>query len=224
MFKDDTKFAQRLYVASGLYLQPDGKTPRPLDGIHGSGTSKAEADFDAACDRIAAKYGVFDARSESNIRTLVLPAQMAARMMLFDLNAAGKKAGLVYKVLSGTRDYAEQTALYNQGRTTKGNIVTNAKAGYSNHNFGIAWDIGIFKGGLYYTGGKLKPTATEPNPPTPTTQEAAYVAAAKLALAKQKLDWGGNWKNSTDLPHYGLLTGRSMTQVRTAFEAGKPYF
>lgn len=35
------------------------------------------------------------------------------------------------------RSDTEQTALYNQGRTTPGNIVTNAKAGQSAHNFTV---------------------------------------------------------------------------------------
>nr|WP_295770097.1 M15 family metallopeptidase [Rhodoferax sp.] len=41
------------------------------------------------------------------------------------------------------RSCAEQDALYAQGRTAPGNKVTNAKSGDSNHNFGIAFDIGV---------------------------------------------------------------------------------
>lgn len=50
---------------------------------------------------------------------------------------------------SGLRTYEEQNALYAQGRTAPGNKVTNAKGGFSNHNFGIAFDIGIFEGAKY---------------------------------------------------------------------------
>jgi len=39
------------------------------------------------------------------------------------------------------RSMAEQTALYAQGRTTPGKIVTNAKPGQSAHNFGLAIDV-----------------------------------------------------------------------------------
>lgn len=176
--------------------------------------------FEAAYKAGQKKFGTFDARTESNLLTLIIPAQLAARRALAD----GVLAGLQLKVLSGTRSYPEQAALYAQGRTTKGAVVTNAKAGQSNHNFGIAWDFGIFDGGLYYTGGTIKPTSTQPNPPKPSAQEKAYRMVAARVLAKQKLDWGGNWKSSTDLPHYGLLTGRSISQVRAAFEAGQPYF
>lgn len=39
------------------------------------------------------------------------------------------------------RTAEEQTALYAQGRTTPGHIVTNAKAGQSAHNYGLAIDV-----------------------------------------------------------------------------------
>lgn len=41
------------------------------------------------------------------------------------------------------RSFAEQDALYSQGRTTKGSIVTDAKGGQSIHNYGLAFDIVI---------------------------------------------------------------------------------
>lgn len=39
------------------------------------------------------------------------------------------------------RTFAEQDALYAQGRTKKGPIVTKAKGGQSYHNYGLAVDI-----------------------------------------------------------------------------------
>ncbi len=39
------------------------------------------------------------------------------------------------------RTFAEQDALYAQGRTKKGKKVTNAKGGQSYHNYGLAVDI-----------------------------------------------------------------------------------
>lgn len=41
---------------------------------------------------------------------------------------------------SGYRSFEEQDALYAQGRTTPGDIVTNAKGGESAHNYGCATD------------------------------------------------------------------------------------
>jgi peptidoglycan LD-endopeptidase CwlK len=39
------------------------------------------------------------------------------------------------------RTFAEQDGLYELGRTKPGNIVTEAKGGYSYHNYGLAKDI-----------------------------------------------------------------------------------
>jgi len=45
------------------------------------------------------------------------------------------------RVVQGLRTYAEQDALYAQGRTAPGRIVTNAQGGQSMHNFGLAVDL-----------------------------------------------------------------------------------
>jgi peptidoglycan LD-endopeptidase CwlK len=45
------------------------------------------------------------------------------------------------RVTQGLRTWSEQDALYQQGRTTPGPIVTNAPAGYSWHQFGCACDL-----------------------------------------------------------------------------------
>lgn len=55
--------------------------------------------------------------------------------------ASCKDAGLDVLVTCTRRTEAEQTALYAQGRTAPGHVVTNAKAGQSAHNYGLAIDI-----------------------------------------------------------------------------------
>jgi len=52
-------------------------------------------------------------------------------------NVTGRK----WIITAGRRTMAEQEALYNQGRSTPGNIVTKAPAGSSAHNFGLAVDL-----------------------------------------------------------------------------------
>lgn len=61
--------------------------------------------------------------------------------------------GRVFMTVQGLRTFAEQTGIFNQGRTTPGKIVTYSKAGQSYHNYGLAVDICPFavggtKGGL----------------------------------------------------------------------------
>lgn len=52
-----------------------------------------------------------------------------------------KKQGIDVLITSTYRDFESQDALYAQGRTKPGNRVTNAKAGYSMHNFRLAFDF-----------------------------------------------------------------------------------
>lgn len=48
--------------------------------------------------------------------------------------------GITILVVQGLRTVEQQDALYARGRTTPGSIVTNAKGGYSWHQFGCAID------------------------------------------------------------------------------------
>ena len=57
------------------------------------------------------------------------------------INATVGPLGAVYSVQQGLRTVAQQNALYAQGRTEPGAIVTNAPGGSSAHNFGLAVDL-----------------------------------------------------------------------------------
>ena len=86
-----------------------------------------------------------DARSEKAIATLLPQVQPMARALVQKAAASG----IQIKVISGTRSFEEQDALFAKGRTAPGPKVTNARGGFSNHNFGIAFDIGVFSGNRY---------------------------------------------------------------------------
>lgn len=49
--------------------------------------------------------------------------------------------GITFRVVQGLRTMASQAAIYAQGRTTPGEVVTNAQPGYSWHNYGTAVDL-----------------------------------------------------------------------------------
>ena len=68
---------------------------------------------------------------------LIYPPFLA---LYLDTLAACKARGVVYFATFGTRTYEEQNALYAQGRTAPGKIVTNARGGQGAHNFGLATD------------------------------------------------------------------------------------
>src|SRR5579859_3440231 len=74
-----------------------------------------------------------DLRSEKNIATLLPGVQPYARALVHK----AADAGIAIKIISGLRTYEQQDALYAQGRSKPGQIVTKAKGGQSNHNFGI---------------------------------------------------------------------------------------
>lgn len=57
-----------------------------------------------------------------------------------DANTALKGRSQV-RIVQGYRTFDEQAKLYAQGRTSKGPVVTNAKAGQSYHNYGVAIDF-----------------------------------------------------------------------------------
>lgn len=109
------------------------------------------------------------------------------------LAAACQARGVDYWCISGERTYAEQAALYNQGRTTPGIIVTQAKAGQSMHNFAIAADFCMDK---KTTRDGLQPDYTDP----------AYAILGEEA-GKLGLEWGGVWKFK-DIPHVQLPIGK----------------
>jgi peptidoglycan L-alanyl-D-glutamate endopeptidase CwlK len=52
-----------------------------------------------------------------------------------------KKAGIDILITSTYRDNESQAALYAQGRTKAGRIVTNARPGQSFHNYRLAFDF-----------------------------------------------------------------------------------
>jgi peptidoglycan L-alanyl-D-glutamate endopeptidase CwlK len=190
--QEDVLFRQRLLSCSGLY-------DRKLDGLWGKHTDDADRAFFAQCDAIALATRSFDPRTERNIRTLRLDAQPMCRQSLAAISIPGKEV----RIISGTRTYPEQAALYRQGRNgNPGPRVTNARAGQSWHNFGLAWDIGIFRGGDYLTGGP------------------EYDAAGPKGLVPG-VEWGGNWRTFVDKPHFQTPFGaHAIAEARGAFERG----
>lgn len=127
----------------------------------------------------------FDDRSEINLATLHPEAQKRARAFLGAAKAIASRVGCDVKVISGTRSYMEQDALYARGRTTPGKKITNAAAGFSNHNFGLAFDIGVFRGKEY------------------CDEHPLYRELGTLGKSLG-LEWGGDWKSIVDEPHYQL--------------------
>lgn len=64
------------------------------------------------------------------------------------INDVETLTGYPWRVVQGFRSFPQQAALYAQGRTTPGPIVTYSPAGSSYHNYGLAVDIAPIINGL----------------------------------------------------------------------------
>jgi len=140
----------------------------------------------------------FDDRTEANIATLLLLVQQKAREFM----RVCLGSGVPVKIISGNRTYADQAKLYAQGRTQSGNIVTNAKPGQSFHNFGVAFDVGVFD-----------PDYLEESP----LYDEAGAIGKSIGFT-----WGGDWKGrKCDKPHFQYTIGHSLQECRDLMDAGK---
>jgi peptidoglycan L-alanyl-D-glutamate endopeptidase CwlK len=154
---------------------------------------------------------VLDERSAKNIATLHIKVQQLFRDWIAECQIIAKALGYEYKAISGDRSWNEQARLYAQGRTSPGKIITNARPGYSNHNFGIAVDMGVFKDGKYVDESK------------PAEAELVHKKAADIAK-KYNIAWGGNWTSFKDYPHFEYKTDKTLAQLRSLVTEGKDIF
>lgn len=121
--------------------------------------------------------------TQTNISSLNKKVQAAATKFIKRVN---DELCIRLKVVSAYRSNAEQDALYAQGRTKPGKIVTNAKGGQSNHNTGTAIDVYVVNDdGTIDLNGTVPPEVVE--------------------IARQEgFEWGGNWANFKDYPHFEM--------------------
>lgn len=132
------------------------------------------------------------------------PFAAALKAMLDD----AFQQGISYWAVSGFRTYGEQMALWQQGRTSPGPVVTRAKGGESAHNFGIAVDL--CRDGIINRAGLQADYKPE-----------SYEMLAVLAPA-YGLVWGGSWAHP-DRPHVQLpnyVTSAQMEPLRYSYELG----
>lgn len=139
-----------------------------------------------------------DSRSLDDLHPVV--CIMAERLL-----ARSAAAGIPLTVTFTLRSMARQAALYAQGRTVPGPIVTDARAGYSFHNYGLALD--------------LIPTALLALPhwgDTPDHQPRTDALWAKVGTIGKALGfrWGGEFQHLRDRPHFEWSSGLTLEQLR----------
>lgn len=100
-------------------------------------------------------------------------------------------------ITSTYRDKESQDALYAQGRTAPGSIVTNAKGGDSFHNYHCAFDF------VPVVGGKADWSHT-----------STFATCGKLGMAVG-LEWAGNWKSFRELAHLQYTGGLTIDDLKS---------
>lgn len=116
------------------------------------------------------------------------------------------KHAVTVEVISGLRSWDAQAALYAQGRTKPGPIVTKARPGSSWHNYGLAIDLGLFKDGIYL------------DDKQPILADKLYAELGKIAAA-MGIEWAGTWKSFSEGPHFQVTFGLTLAQARERMEA-----
>ncbi len=103
-----------------------------------------------------------------------------------------KANGITIIITDGFRSIAEQDALFEQGRTTDGNIVTNVRGGDSYHNYGLAIDFAL----QLEDGSVIWDLEYDGN----DNGKADWMEVVEIAK-KLGFTWGGDWDNFRDYPH-----------------------
>lgn len=137
--------------------------------------------------------------SSRKFEDLLVPVQFRAMNHI----AACKQASIDLLITSTFRDFESQDALYAQGRTAPGKIVTNARGGQSFHNFRVAYDVVPLRNGKPVWG-------------TSGEDGALWQRVGELGEA-QGLEWAGRWKRFREFPHFQFTGGLTLAD----FQAGK---
>lgn len=116
--------------------------------------------------------------------------------------------GIQLQVNETLRSFARSNQLYAQGRTRPGKIVTNAAAGQSYHNYGLAVD-------LYPITDTGRVEVNFDRVPELMTK-MVHVATFAQTL---RIGWGGHWK-FRDLPHFQSSSAPKITELQRLYPTG----
>jgi peptidoglycan L-alanyl-D-glutamate endopeptidase CwlK len=109
-----------------------------------------------------------------------------------------KATGRYIRITQGLRSFEQQAAIYAQGRTAPGSIVTRCKPGMSWHNYGLAFDV-CFLGDDPYLEKDKKAAQT-------------WSIFGKHAEAAG-MTWGGHFVTFIDKPHAQRTYGISIQEA-----------
>ena len=113
------------------------------------------------------------------------------------------------RIAQGLRTFAEQDALYAQGRTKPGKKVTNAKGGQSIHNYGLAVDIVLILDG--------KTASWDEKSDFDRDQQSDWIEVV-TEFKRAGFSWGGDWRTFKDMPHFEKTSGLSLKQIQDKYK------
>lgn len=120
------------------------------------------------------------------------------------VNRAEEK-GIAVVITDGHRSVGEQDALYEQGRSEDGRIVTYAEGGESYHNYGLAIDFAIET--------KDGRVVWDMNYDGNDNGESDWMEVVDIAK-DLGFTWGGDWENFKDYPHLQMDFGLSIRELQ----------
>lgn len=123
---------------------------------------------------------------------------------------------IAVRVVQGLRTFPEQQALYEQGRTKPGKIVTNSKAGQSYHNYGLAIDFAL----LYDLNGdgSFESLSWDTLKDIDKDGEADWLEVVDV-FESQGYTWGGRFQSIKDNPHFEKNFGIHWKELLKRYEA-----
>lgn len=119
-----------------------------------------------------------------------------------------RSQGINVFVTEGIRDFTRQDKLYQIGRDASGQviggIVTNARAGQSYHNYGLALDVVIIN-----DDGSANYDVNNPE----------WYRLGQIGKSFGFV-WGGDFKSIVDMPHFEMNFGLHHTQLLDRYSSG----
>lgn len=137
----------------------------------------------------------------------------AVSVMAFNFLRKCKEVGIDVIITSTYRDHESQAALYAQGRTKPGNIVTWAEPGESFHNYRLAFDVVPLRYGKAVWGTKGNGID---NDPTDDEKDDLELWQRVGAIGKSVgLEWAGDWQpRKREFPHFQYTGGLTLADLQ----------
>ena len=142
---------------------------------------------------------------------LLHPKLRSSGLAAYEAAVKATPKGVHPFIVQSYRTFAESDALYQEGRTTPGDIVSDAKAGQSYHNYGLAFDFALT------VNGEEIDDITDKTP----TNIRSYWMIVVNCFKNEGWTWGGDFKGSfKDHPHVENKMGHKWEDLIVLYQKG----